>query len=388
MTVPVMNVINRNLPSGQCYSNDDFDGAFPASRTVDLNYATAWRCLTTPTGNANSGTLTQAVYVAFDLSTLPLAQRQMWCLAWYMDTTNGTYDYTLFGSTPSNLPASYTIQLNTAAGGSYPATGWSTVVTVANSTYNSRQHIINAAGANWVQILITAINGSVANNNAAIESIDIYDISSSNADNWLIPGDSITDQGWNHGTLPGIAILINQSLANFPLMQAAGIPGYTADQMVLVLPTWLTLFNGKYVILNLGTNDANEGGVPLADYQANMQTMLTAIINAGFTPIMQKTICYGLTANIQANGPTVNAALAALFAANPQCIQGPDLWAFFQANQSLISGDGIHPTLPDGYAAYQQQWVDALLAGPYASKNVNINHGLRGIWAGLPERIM
>jgi len=383
MSIPVMRVVNRNLPSGQCYSNDDFSGAFPATRTVDLDYLTAWRCATEPTGGADSGTLTQAVYVAFDLSTLPSAQRQKWCLAWYMDTTNGTYDYTLFGSTPSNLPASYTIQINNAAGGSYPAAGWSTVATVANSTYSSREHIINANGANWVQIVVTAISGSVANNNAAIESIDIYDISQSDQDNWLCAGDSITAQGFNHGTLPGIAILINENIDNFPLMQAAGIPGYTADQMSLVLPTWLSLFFGKYVILNLGTNDANEGGTPLADYQVNMQAMITAIIDAGCIPVMQKTICYGTTANIQANGPTINAALAALFAANPQCIAGPDLWGFFQANQSLISGDGIHPTLPDGYAAYQQLWADALLSGPYASTNVNILHRRRGITAEL-----
>jgi len=56
--------------------------------------------------------------------------------------------------------------------------------------------------------------------------------------------------------------------------------------------------------------------------------------------------------------------IAALKTAYPQIISGPDLYAFFSANPTLISADGIHPTAA-GYTALRQQWANAMVNNVY-----------------------
>jgi hypothetical protein len=46
-------------------------------------------------------------------------------------------------------------------------------------------------------------------------------------------------------------------------------------------------------------------------------------------------------------------------------IDGPDLWHFFEANPTLIGTGDIHPTTPDGYVAYRNQWAAAIIANVY-----------------------
>jgi len=65
------------------------------------------------------------------------------------------------------------------------------------------------------------------------------------------------------------------------------------------------------------------------------------------------------------NIPVLNTRLASLRASFPTAVMGPDLYAYYNANQSLIGGDNIHPTDPDGYAAYRQLWADALVTNVY-----------------------
>lgn len=375
MSVPVaMPLISRGVPA---FTNDDFFGSFPASHANDAtvyggqNY---WRCLTTPTGNADSGTLTQAVYLAYDLSGVASAQRQNVVLVWYNDPSTDQYNSAALVVNYFNTPASYTIDTNTGAGGgSPPGSGWTTQVTVTNQPYHSRQHAINMAGANWIRINVTAINGSVSNNNVAI-NMDVHDASTGN-DNWIFFGDSITAQGLDHddtnitpGILPEQINAVKSSY--WPIMENGGMGGFKASDVISgnYLTTWLPLFSGKYVGLNYGTNDANAGGSDTANFLSNMTTLINAVITAGKIPVIHKTICWGGTAGIQANGPTINADLATLFTTFPSIIVGPDLWAYFNANQALISGDNIHPTLYAGYIAYRAQWAAALIANAYSAK--------------------
>lgn len=378
MAIPIpMPVISRNVPA---FTNDDFSGAFPASHANNATYGGSdyWRCAQTPVSNANSGTLIAPVYLAYDLSGVPSAQRQNVVLVWYNDPSTDPYDSTIEATNYNNSPAAYTIDINTAAGGSLPSSGWTTKATVTSETRHSRQHAINMAGANWIRINVTAINGSASNNNCAI-NMDVHDAHVANADNWIFFGDSINQRGLDHddgfisiGTLPAV---INKSVpTNFPLMEDGGMGGFKASDMVAgnYLSTWLPLFTGKYVGLNYGTNDANSGGSPVTNFLANMTTLVQAVITAGKIPVVQKTICWGSAAGIAANGPTINADLQTLFGNFPSIIQGPDLWAYFNANQSLISADGIHPTDPaagtgNGYIAYRQQWANSLLSSVYSS---------------------
>jgi hypothetical protein len=68
--------------------------------------------------------------------------------------------------------------------------------------------------------------------------------------------------------------------------------------------------------------------------------------------------------DVQDCGPALNAEIQQLYANFPQIVHGPDLWAFFEAHQNLISGDDLHPS-EQGYIAYRQQWADAMLANVY-----------------------
>lgn len=377
MAIPkAMPIISRNVPA---WTNDDFSGSFPASNANNAIYGAQnyWRCIQTPVANANSGTLIAPVYLAYDLSGVPSAQRQNVILVWYNDPSTDPYDSQIEATNYNNSPAAYIIDINTAAGGTLPTTGWVTKVTVSSETRHSRQHLVNMAGANWIRIQVTAINGSASNNNCAL-NVDVHDVHIANADNWIFFGDSITQRGFDHddfwlpGTLPA---QINAKIStNFPLMENGGLAGYKASDIVAnnYLATWLPLFTGKYVGLNYGTNDADAGGAPVTNFLSNMTSLVNQVLAAGKIPVVQKSICWGSNGGIPTNGPLINADLQTLFANFPEIIQGPDLWAFFSANQNLIAADGIHPTDPaasqgNGYIYYRQLWANSLLASVYSS---------------------
>jgi lysophospholipase L1-like esterase len=373
MTVAPMPVISRGVPA---YTNDDFSGAFPASQAINGNYGDYWRCLTAPTGGTDSGTLTTPVYLALDLSGVPAGQRGQVVLIWYNDPSTGAYNPALISNNFYNVPRDYMIDINSAAGGSLPGSGWTTVATVSGSVYHSRQHAINMAGANWIRINVTAINGSISNNNVQI-NVDVHDASGGNQDNLIFYGDSITQRGLDHsnlnlgstGTLP---YLIQASAAtHFPIAECGGIGGYLSTDGAANISTWLPLFSGQYVGLLYGTNDANNAAVSDPTFGPNFTTKMTAMLNAvvaaGKIPVMPRSIPWGRTTNIQGNGPEINSRIASLLLAYPQTIAGPDLWSYFLANQALINAADVHPTDPDGYAAYRQQWASALAANLYTS---------------------
>src|SRR6202034_3349277 len=108
---------------------------------------------------------------AFDISTLSSGQKQSNLLMWYgesgVDTTTLYYDLahaTGTGGVLNDAPTTYTIDVNTGAGGgSPPGSGWSTLQSVTNG-YASRRHALSAgalSGQNWVRMNMTASSGSV-----------------------------------------------------------------------------------------------------------------------------------------------------------------------------------------------------------------------------------
>lgn len=357
-----MPVISRGVPA---YTNDDFSGAFPASHANDSAYGDTdyWRCAQTPIGNANSGTLIAPVYLAYDLSGVSTTQRQTVVLAWYNDCPgNGAYDPGVIANPYLNDANAYTIDVNAAAGGSLPGSGWVTKVTVSGSTFHSRQHSFDMTGYNWVRINVTAAIGSASNNNVAM-NMDIHDAHQGVQDDFIFFGDSITQRAFNHDDRSGTgqgAILpaqINATYPNyFPIWEGAGVGGWTATDLQATFSTWLANFPGRYVALNMGTNDANLAGAYLTNFSSKMTSMVQAVLGAGKIPIIPH-IPWGGTANIQTNAPTLNGQIDAIIAANAGTLAGPDLYTYFNANQSLISGDNIHPTDPTGYVAYRNQWL-------------------------------
>lgn len=375
-----MPIISRGVPA---FTNDDFSGSFPASNANDSTYSTVWRCASTPAANGNSGNLTTPVYLAYDLSGVNSAQRKNCVVVWYDDCPGtGAYDYTIPNDNPTNIANAYTIDANAGAGGgSPPGSSWVTLVTVTGNVYHSRQHAVDLTGYNWVRIRVTAIVGSTANNNCAL-NMDVHDVHLGNYDNWIFFGDSICRQAFLHSdtTIPAQIHTLKPNY--FPLMENGGIGGLLSADGVSHLSTWLPLFSGQYVGLLYGTNDANVAaagnGTFGPTFITNMSTMMTAIIDAGKTPVIPRSICWGGTTNLLANVPVINSALAQLATSFPGTVVGPDLYTYFNNNQSLINAsDHIHPTLPTGNAAYQNLWVQALASTIYGGNTVlGRKHGL------------
>lgn len=357
-------VISRNVPA---YSSDDCFGTKLASLANDNDYKVYWRsCNATP----SVGT---PVTLTYDLSGVASANRKNVIVSWYNDPVTGAYNHTLISVNAYNMPGDYTIDANAAAGGGAPpGGGWVTLATVVGNVYHSRQHAVDLTGYNWVRLSATSSEGSILNTDIAL-NMDVHDVSSGVADDWIFFGDSITQQAFLHtsdygGTFSQVINSFNASY--FPIYESGGIGGFVSADGVSNINTWLGLFPGKFVTLNYGTNDANTN-VAAATFFNNMKTMVDAIIAAGKIPVIPK-IPWGCTANLTANVPTLNAKIDDLYSQYPQIIKGPDLYTFFNANQGDISGDCIHPTDPSGYTDYLSQWTSSMETAVYTVPTVSI----------------
>jgi hypothetical protein len=350
--VPPLPVISRNAPAFASSAQ------YPAADADDASYDTQWR---------SSG----PAWLAYDLSAVPAARRGKVVVAWYNNDT-GAYDHTLIGELAYNLASAYTLEANAAPGGttSPPASGWVALASVADSHYHSRQHALDLTSYNWLRMNVTAVDGSAGNADVAL-NLDVHDASAGAQDDWIFFGDSITAGAMNHDTLNGVGtfaqLVSARAPGNFPVDEGGGVGYLTSADGAKYLPTWLALFPGRYVGLAYGTNDAN-GNVSPATFYANYAAMVQAVLAAGKVPVVPH-IPWGCTANIQADGPLLNQQIDLLYQAYPQVVRGPDLWAYFQANQGLISSDCIHPSIPAGMGAYRQQWATAMLSNVYNGSN-------------------
>jgi hypothetical protein len=310
--------------------------------------------------------------LVIDVSSVARAQRQKDLVAWYNDET--LYDAAAIGSPFFNEPRDYTIDVSDAPGGGNPPTSWTTVASVTGNVYNGREHVLDLKGANWLRMHVTAVNGSSGNDDASF-NLDVHDASAGALDTWLILGDSITQDDMGHYEPSNFMQQVNTAHpAYFPSQVNGGVGGWDAGSPLKVDPRtrqvyldeFLASFPGHFVSLDFGTNDANEGGDALASFATEMTTMVRKVLAAGKVPVLRRSIPWGCTPGIQANGPAVNATLRDLRAQFPQAVAGPDAWPYFKAHPSLIDSDCIHPTLGAGAPAYRQLYVDALLSSVYA----------------------
>jgi hypothetical protein len=326
-------------------------------------------------GGSGAYLCTPTCSLIIDLSSVPLAKRQQVVVAWYNDES--LYYAAAIKSDYYNEPRDYTLDVSYAPGGGAPPTSWTTLVTVTGNFYNGREHIVNLAGANWIRMHVTAVNGSSGNYDASF-NLDVHDASAAATDTWLILGDSITQDDMGHYEPSNFMQQVNAAYPSFyPSEINGGIGGWDSSSPLQTDPRtgqryideFLASFPGHFVSLDYGTNDANEGGQAVAAFPSNMTTMIQKILAAGKVPVLRRSIPWGCTAAIKANGPTVNADLQSLLAQFPQAVAGPDEWSYFQAHQSLIGGDCIHPTIGAGNAAYRQVYVNALLSSVYAGSH-------------------
>ncbi len=336
-------VISRDVPA---FSSSDV-----ASNANDSNYSTAWRGMVPG-------------WIAYNLSGVPSVQRSQIVVAWY---NSDTYDYdpTIKTQGSYSMPRAYTIEGNPAAGGSSaPTSGWVTLATVSDNIYHSRQHLIDFSGYNWLRMNITQVN-SLSGNTASI-NLDVHNASQGVQDDWIFYGDSITAGGMvvNGSGSGTFAQMVNTAKpAYFPIAECGGVGSILSIHGAQNINKWLSVFPGKYVGLSFGTNDAWGNQAGTTAYYNNMEIMVKAVLAVGKIPVVPK-IPWSKLRDIQNYAPSYNAQIDALYKAYPQIMEGPDLWTFFQNNQSYISSDNVHPTA-EGFNAMRQQWANAMLAAVY-----------------------
>ena len=344
-----MPVISRGVPA---FASSQI---WPARDANDADYSSFWR-----------GAIPS--WLALDLSSVPAAKRGRVVVGWYNDPQTSPYDHSVPGEEAYNNLRDYTLQANPAAsGGAAPTSGWVTLASVTGNTLHSRQHVVDLTGYNWLRLNVTGSDGSAGNDDAAL-NLDVHDASQGTGDSWLFFGDSITMDGLNHdrqGTTGNVSELVNAAKpSHFPAFENGGIGGVTSSQGAQKIDSWLSRFPGKYVGLAYGTNDANGCG-DTAAFQSNYAKMIGAVLAAGKVPVVP-TIPWARTSGVRSCAPGYNARIEALYATYPQVVKGPDLWKYFESNQSLISSDNLHPT-PSGYAGLRQQWANAMLANVYSA---------------------
>ena len=167
-------VISRNCPA---YSESS---PYSASSANDDFYYSFWY------GSSPD-------YLAYDLSAVPEEQRQKVIAVWYNAT--GQYDYTVgqYGGSSNSMPSDYTIEVNSAEGGTYPEDNWEVVETVSGNTLHSRQHLVDMSGYNWIRIMVTGNDGKEGGTSGI--NFDIHNVSEGISDSWIFYGDSITAGG-------------------------------------------------------------------------------------------------------------------------------------------------------------------------------------------------
>jgi hypothetical protein len=332
--------------------------------------------VTNPSGNViYQSTSTMPSYVAFDLTNFINSGGNSIYLAWYNDYT---YDYNAYAVNPGNpyynVPGSYTIDVNTAASGTYPTTGWTTLYTVTGNNFN-RAHFLVAMGTNnWVRLNCTVINGGSGNNRLGLK-MDLYDASYGATDGLFIAGDSITANGMAYnGTSKdsisnyacgqlGTQTTTASSLGcpgyynGYPLPYInGGMAGWTTSNYLAVFSSYLSIFPGLYVGLALGTNDLPTGSGGVSTYTSNMTNMINQIIAAGKIPLLA-TMVYS---------PDTNESLQ----------HSNGYVAFWPAENALLQLGGVVPG--PNFRKFFYGYVSIAATGPVGSIGSGSN-GITGV---------
>lgn len=350
-----MPVISRNAPA--------FASSGNPSHANDSSYSTIWR---------SNGTMPQ--WIAYDISGVPASQRARAVVFW----DSGNYNYA--SDIRYNVLGEYSIDAHAAPGRGNPPPendpGWVTLASFDNTPekLNSRQHTVNLTQGNvpfhWIRLRVTQINGSPMNTDAMV-NLDIHDAHQGVEDSWIFFGDSITAGAMKHTEGGGLNFsqIVNETKPDyFPVYENGGMAGWHTFQASEALPKWINDFGGQYVGISFGTNDAGWAISP-SDFYDNFETLVLSVVNAGKIPVIP-TIPWSPESAYSNNIPGLNAALDQLKNDYPTIVDGPDFWAFYRDNPTLISSDGIHPT-DAGYLEYRRLWAEKMLEVVYSGSVPN-----------------
>ncbi|MBR0485011.1 MAG: lysophospholipase [Oscillospiraceae bacterium] len=336
-------VISRNCPA--------YSGTNPATATAgnDDYYYSFWQ------GVAPDD------YLAYDLSGVPEENRKIIDAVWY---NTSAYDVIGLYINRNMEPSDYTIEVNSAEGGTYPETGWEIVETITGNTLSSRQHIINFEGYNWIRLHITGVDEKTEGN--CMVNFDIHDVSDGVTDSWIFYGDSITAGGMNNCYGTGFATYINRLDANyFPVQENGGIGGITSKDGLNNIDRWLSVFPGKYVSIAYGTNDAWGNQTGAQKYYENTVAMIQKILDAGKVPVLPK-IPHAEEAGVADYLDDYNAMIDKIYEEIPEVVKGPDFDAIMREHPEYLSSDGVHPN-SEGYEEMRRIWAETMYQNVYTA---------------------
>jgi Cellulase (glycosyl hydrolase family 5) len=340
--------------------------------------------------------------LAVDLSGVPASERHKVVIAWY---GNSAWDPGSTGKTGFGLydaPGNYTIDTNTAAGGSVPTLGWKTIQTVTNNQVAARVATLDLSGANWVRINVTSPSSNDQSGNT--DAVFKFDVLSDNdagapTDTWLFLGDSVTQNSMSRQDVDAADACcfktdfmqslhraeptyypteINAGIASWPSENELESNSVTGESFFQDVAKY---YGGHYVAVDYGGTNTVNGDCN--SYLADESTMIAGLVSHGYQPVVRYSVTWApgfstsqLATAAQLNqlvhGPALPSGVCGsdgdtfLFMTYPTVVVGPDFYNFFETNQSLANGPGgVHPTHPAGENAYRQLYVQAALWGAH-----------------------
>jgi hypothetical protein len=322
----------------------------PAFASSSANYQT------TPTAANDDSPLTAwspamlPAWIAYDVSGASAEHRQNGLVVW-----NALHagDY-INASSPAGaqMPTDYTIEINSAPGGTSapPATGWMQAVAVSNNLRNTVESVVSLAGANWVRMSITGSTDP----QVAID-LDVFSAPYGATDCWMLMGDSVTylAMGYAFSNVPQLVHAVRPD--RWPEVINAAAGGTNTNTAQTILDSTMSGFPGRYVGLAYGTNDHP------ASFQ--MEALVQMVLAAGKTPVVPH-IPWQDDPTEDADIAQMNGMIDTLYAKYPQILPGPDLWATFLNQPSLYpDAGGPHPNSA-GEDAQRKAWATVMAAVP------------------------
>ena len=321
-------------------------------------------------------------WVAFDIHAVPVAQRQTLRLFINNQTQGAQYNANWGGScynTYNGVPGNFTIQTNTAAGGTTPPTsGWTTTNSFSNNDLSEIMTTLSGtASLNWVRLYVTSLSPCEQEPWFGAQ-FDFYNGQAPTTSGAGFLGDSILLGAMGHANGDdGQGMYWSQALhnkiggTNYPVQWDDGIGGTTSARCTNGdIDTLISQSAAKYIVVALGMNDAN--GTSTATYTSNMQVCINKIVAAGKVPVIPL-ISYTNEAPYSTNIPVLNTAIKSLVAANPGTLLGPDFYTYFQQRQDCLidPNNNLHPN-DQGMNAMELVWENWFLQNVYGVAASNL----------------
>ena len=284
-------------------------------------------------------------WIAYDLSSAHAADQLF--VGWYAIHAPGWLSDA--ADAGQQIPTDYTIEIHTGpSAAAPPTTGWTEIARVTGNTHGSRGLLASAAGANWIRMSVTASSGG---SNPCID-LDVHSAPSGASDSWLYMGDSVTHITFPYAFSDYRARTSMAQSGRWPAVFEAAIGGTNTETALAVIDDTLADFRGRYVVLAYGTNDH------AASF--HMNELIDHVIASGRVPVVP----HIPWSSGSPEGVQINAQIDAIYAARPEVLRGPDLWAAFDGRTDLIPVGDIHPN-DLGRDHLRQTWADWLVALPH-----------------------